>query len=232
MRILDDVDTRRLSAPTRPRSPALSTAAGGPRERCRAGPRWGRGCRAGPRAAAGPRPQRPGRGCASAHAPPRRRPARRPRTRALRSRATTWNGISLAWDSQNVENTRTPRSAAMAAVSATMRLLPIPGGPTTPTTHPEPVIDRRQAGRPWHPPPIDAQPDSWFAHRSDRARQRPTGDVQAPVRVRPLICTTSGSPSTATFSTRRAVDSLSITPPGGATDSIRCAIPTCSPTAV
>jgi hypothetical protein len=28
------------------------------------------------------------------------------------------------------------------------------------------------------------------------------------------------------------VDSLSITPPGGATDSIRYAIPTCSPTAV
>ena len=33
-------------------------------------------------------------------------------------------------------------------------------------------------------------------------------------------------------STSRAVDALSITPPGGATDSIRCAIPTCSPMAV
>ena len=33
-------------------------------------------------------------------------------------------------------------------------------------------------------------------------------------------------------STSRAVDALSITPPAGATDSIRCAIPTCSPTAV
>jgi len=31
---------------------------------------------------------------------------------------------------------------------------------------------------------------------------------------------------------RRAMEALSITPPGGATDSIRCAIPTCSPTAV
>ena len=30
--------------------------------------------------------------------------------------------------------------------------------------------------------------------------------------------------------TSRAVDALSITPPGGATDSIRCAMPTCSPT--
>ena len=34
------------------------------------------------------------------------------------------------------------------------------------------------------------------------------------------------------FSTSRAVDSLTITPPGGATDSMRCAIPTCSPTVV
>jgi hypothetical protein len=33
-------------------------------------------------------------------------------------------------------------------------------------------------------------------------------------------------------STSLAVDALSITPPGGATDSIRCAMPTCSPTAV
>ncbi len=32
--------------------------------------------------------------------------------------------------------------------------------------------------------------------------------------------------------TSRAVDALSITPPGGATDSIRCAIPTCSPMVV
>ena len=31
---------------------------------------------------------------------------------------------------------------------------------------------------------------------------------------------------------QRAVDSLTITPPGGATDSIRCANPTCSPIAV
>ena len=46
------------------------------------------------------------------------------------------------------------------------------------------------------------------------------------------MCTSSGSPSTAPCSTSRAVDSLSITPPGGATDSIRSAIPTCSPIAV
>ena len=40
------------------------------------------------------------------------------------------------------------------------------------------------------------------------------------------------SPSTTAPSTSRAVDALSITPPDGATDSIRCAIPTCSPIAV
>ena len=34
------------------------------------------------------------------------------------------------------------------------------------------------------------------------------------------------------ISTRRAVDSFGMTPPGGAADSIRCAMPTCSPTAV
>ena len=45
----------------------------------------------------------------------------------------------------------------------------------------------------------------------------------------PLMCTISRVPSTAVFSTSRAVDSLSITLAGGATDPIRCAIPTCSP---
>ena len=37
---------------------------------------------------------------------------------------------------------------------------------------------------------------------------------------------------TAALSTNRAVEALSITPPGGAADSIRCAMPTCSPMAV
>ena len=39
------------------------------------------------------------------------------------------------------------------------------------------------------------------------------------------MSTSSGSPSTAAWLTRCAVDSLSITPPGGAADSIRCAMP-------
>jgi hypothetical protein len=42
----------------------------------------------------------------------------------------------------------------------------------------------------------------------------------------PLIWASSGSPRPTVFSTSRAVDSLSITPPGGAIDSIRCAMPT------
>jgi hypothetical protein len=48
----------------------------------------------------------------------------------------------------------------------------------------------------------------------------------------PFTYTHSGAPSTVACSTSRAVDSVSNTPPGGATDSIRCANPTCSPTAV
>ena len=43
--------------------------------------------------------------------------------------------------------------------------------------------------------------------------------------------THSGSASITVCSTSRAVDSDSITPPGGATDSIRCANPTGSPIA-
>ena len=43
--------------------------------------------------------------------------------------------------------------------------------------------------------------------------------------------THSGSASTVRWSTSRAVDSESITPPGGAAASIRCAIPTCAPVA-
>jgi hypothetical protein len=54
--------------------------------------------------------------------------------------------------------------------------------------------------------------------------------VQQPLRQDrfglPLICTSSGSPRAAAPSTSRTVDALSITPPGAATDSIRCAIPT------
>jgi hypothetical protein len=41
--------------------------------------------------------------------------------------------------------------------------------------------------------------------------------------------THSGSASVTARSTSRAVVYDNITPPGGATDSIRCAIPTCSP---
>ncbi len=46
-------------------------------------------------------------------------------------RATAWNGMSAAWASQYVVNTSTPRCAAMSDSSDVMRLLPIPGGPTT-----------------------------------------------------------------------------------------------------
>ena len=49
--------------------------------------------------------------------------------------------MSLAWDSQYVVKTSTPRSAAIADVSSTKRLLPIPGGPISRTTRPLPSLD-------------------------------------------------------------------------------------------
>ena len=55
---------------------------------------------------------------------------------------TAWNGMSLTWDSQNAQKTSTPRPAAVAAISRTIRLLPIPAGPTRATTAPLPSIDR------------------------------------------------------------------------------------------
>ena len=150
---------------------------------------------------------------------------------ARSSRATTWKGMSRAWDSQKVHNTSTPRPAASAAASRATRLLPMPGGPTTFTTPPRPPIAR-----------------STMASRAAISQRRPTrlasarptrpsrGSIATSRRARtgssaPLMRTHSGSASITVCSTSRAVDSDSITPPGGATDSIRCANPTCSPIA-
>ena len=60
-----------------------------------------------------------------------------------------------------------------------------------------------------------------------RSGGAPGPDESAPFDVHHLRFCQQTPPSTS-----RAVDSLSITPPAGATDSIRWAIPTCSPTAV
>jgi hypothetical protein len=168
------------------------------------------------------------RTCARA-AVPSRSPTPLP---ARNSRATAWNGISLACDSQNVENTSIALPDAIAAISATRRLLPIPAGPTTPTTLPLPLIERSRIApralcsqsRPTRV--VDARRPSRGCTATSSSRLAGTG-VSAP-----FMCARSGSPSTATSSTSRAVDSLSITPPDGATDSIRWAIPTCSPIAV
>ena len=51
-------------------------------------------------------------------------------------------GMSLAWDSQKVRTTSTPRPAASATASRGIRDLPMPGGPTTFTTPPRPSIAR------------------------------------------------------------------------------------------
>ena len=145
---------------------------------------------------------------------------------ARSSRVTAWKGTSRAWDSQKVQNTSTPRPAASAAASRATRDLPMPGGPTTFTTPPRPPIAR-----------------SAMASRAAISQRRPTrlasarptrpsrGPIATSRRARtgssaPLMRTHSGSASITVCSTSRAVDSDSITPPGGATDSIRCAIPT------
>ncbi len=84
-------------------------------------------------------------GSASVKAWPRsvRGPARsRPSTpdAERRSRAIDVERDLAVCDSQNVVNTSTPRAGASAASSRVRRLLPIPGGPATPTTAPRPSI--------------------------------------------------------------------------------------------
>ena len=86
--------------------------------------------------------------------------------------------MSLVWDSQKVENTSTPRPAAIAAVSRTSRLLPMPGGPDTPTTHP---------------------------CAADRPIQHAVDGVQFPLRGRPAVDSPlPAGPALAIASSRRA----------------------------
>ena len=99
--------------------------------------------------------------------------------------------------------------------SATSRLLPIPGGPTTPTTAPLPRYRARPCtcgsrslrghGRRASTPRV---PETCFL-ATDTSRRAGTGSTTF------LIRTISGSPISTTLSTRRAVEALSITPPGG-----------------
>ena len=139
--------------------------------------------------------------------------------------------MSLACDSQKAVNTSTPRAAAIAVTSRTRRLLPMPGDPTTPTTAPWPSVARSSkpstaAISQRRPTRVDsARPPVGCPSPMPNSRRAGTGSSA------PLIRTNSNSPRLAAPSTSRAVDALSITPPGGATDSIRWAIPTCSPTA-
>ena len=61
-------------------------------------------------------------------------------TTARSSPAAARNGTSLVCESQYDTKTWTPQRAASAVVSLTIRLLPMPAGPTTPTTLPLPLI--------------------------------------------------------------------------------------------
>ena len=135
------------------------------------------------------------------------------------------------WDSQNVENTFDPRATAIVATSPISRLLPMPGGPTTQTTRPAPPMPRSSI-------PVSAVDFPACARRAPLrgglARPAPIAE-QTTGRHRfvgALDVHQLGIAQYSAFSTNRAVDSLSITPPGGATDSIRWAMPTCSPIAV
>ena len=137
----------------------------------------------------------------------------------------------MVCDSQKVVNTSTTSGRAIAATSRTRRLLPMPGDPTTPTTAPCPSMARSSkpstaAISQRRPTRFDsAGPAARCPSPMPSSRRAGTGAWA------PLIRTNSNSPRLAAPSTSRAVDALSITPPGGATDSIRWAIPTCSPTA-
>ena len=172
---------------------------------------------------------RVGTGDLFAH-PARGRLRLRGRERRFRRAATAppaWNGMSLAWDSQKAQYTSTPRPAAAAAASLATRLLPMPGGPTTihdaavATGRPvDDGVDRR------HLPVTSNQARLGAPYRGHLAGRTPSAGVTRTGSSDPLIRTHSGSASTAMCSTSDAVESDSITPPGGATDSIRCAIPT------
>ncbi len=108
----------------------------------------------------------------------------------------------------------------------------MPGGPTTPTTRAVALdCTVQQAFNGGHlPPPTDQiRLDTLDEAMPFLHAQQPLGrdGLIGTLDLNQLRFTEAAAPSTS-----RAVDALSITPPGGATDSIRCAIPTCSPIAV
>ena len=148
------------------------------------------------------------------------------------SRDTTPKGTSLVCDSHVVQNVAIPELCAILSSSRQKRLLPMPAGPTTPTTEPCPsrplcrirVIESISSSRPTR---VDSRrPIAVLLASIPRRRRAYTGSGAF------LMFTNDGSSRTAMCSTSRTVDSLIMTPPAGATDSIRCAIPTCVPNAV
>ena len=100
-----------------------------------------------------------------------------------------------------------------------------PAVPTTFTTPPRPLMARSTMAS---SAAISQRRPTRFASARPTT---PSGEAMATSRragtgsSAPLMCTHSGSASIAVCSTSCAVDSDSITPPGGAADSIRCAKP-------
>src|SRR6185369_4948006 len=129
-------------------------------------------------------------------------------------------------DSQYVVKTSKPQFTAVAIDSRTSRVLPIPGGPDTVITALSPPSDWASNLA------IAAIWDSRPTRRESSRPHRRSATIDSNWRAgtnsnEPLIRTDWSSPNTTEPSTSRDEDSLSITPPDGATDSIRCAIPTC-----
>ena len=142
----------------------------------------------------------------------RGRPCRCPRAAAASPHGT---GSSRACDSQKAHITSTPRPAASAAASRATRLLPMPGGPTTFTTPPRPPIVAVHYGVEGRHLPVPT--DQARLGAPDQAI--PRSDRHQPARAHRFVGTLDVHPlrfgQHTMCSTSRAVDSESITAPGG-----------------
>ena len=152
---------------------------------------------------------------------------------ARSSRATAWNGTLLVCDSQKVVNTSTPRPAAIADSFAHQTAL-ADARRSHHADHSAVAIDCavQQAVDGGHLPPPTDQSRLGDARHARAIVPMPSSRRAGTGSSAPLMCTNSGSARAAVPQPVARWTALSITPPGGATDSIRCAIPTCSPIAV
>ena len=122
-----------------------------------------------------------------------------------------------------------PRLLATSSASRTSLLFPIPGGPTTPTTDPRPADRALEKSRSRCAVPTRVLQGSTAQARPSRSEATPSRRRARHGRVGTLDRHPLRFAEKAARPTSCAVESLNMTPPGGAADSMRCAIPTCSP---